>query len=79
MKNHQLVREKLFDFARKIRFTGLDGTPIKFNEKNYVSGKLDVFNFRDIGDVKAFLNVSTINMVTDVIFASGFGEHNICR
>lgn len=58
MTNQLLVREKLFDYAKKIRFTGLDGTPIRFDENFYVNRKLDVYNFREIGDVRAFLNVS---------------------
>lgn len=59
MKNQLLVREKLFEFARKVRFTGPDGNPIKFDENYYVKGKLDVYNFREIGDVRAFVTVST--------------------
>ncbi|KFM80728.1 Metabotropic glutamate receptor 6, partial [Stegodyphus mimosarum] len=57
MKNKLKVRENLFEHARKITFTGLDGTPVKFGSRNYVSGKIDLFNFREVGDVRAFLNV----------------------
>lgn len=58
MKNQLSVREKLFDVAKKLRFTGLDGNPINFDESYYVKGKLDLYNFRDIGEVRAFLTVS---------------------
>ncbi|XP_055937275.1 uncharacterized protein LOC129966746 [Argiope bruennichi] len=59
--NKLLIREKLFEQAKKIRFAGLDGTPIMFGDQNYVSGTLDLYHFREVGDVRAFVNVGLID------------------
>ncbi|XP_054707682.1 uncharacterized protein LOC129217407 [Uloborus diversus] len=77
-KDHALVRQKLFEHARRLQFTGLDGTPIKFGDDNYVEGTIDVFNFRDVGDVRAFLNIGLYDeidgLTLNTSLAKGYNE-----
>ncbi|GIY12891.1 metabotropic glutamate receptor 7 [Caerostris extrusa] len=60
-KNKMAIREKLLDPVKKIRFVGLDGTPILFGDQNYVSRTLDLYHFREVGDVRAFVSVGLID------------------
>ncbi|KAG8177582.1 hypothetical protein JTE90_028303 [Oedothorax gibbosus] len=57
LKDRLVVRDRLLEKTRTVRFNGLDGNPVAFGEGNYAKGKVDVFNFRDVGKVRAFVNV----------------------
>nr|XP_042904453.1 uncharacterized protein LOC107446482 isoform X2 [Parasteatoda tepidariorum] len=78
MKNKLLVRHKLFSHARKVRFNGLDGVPVVFGAKNYVKGELGIYNFKDVGDVRAFMNIGLFHedhgLAINTSMTSGYNE-----
>ncbi|KFM58685.1 Metabotropic glutamate receptor 3, partial [Stegodyphus mimosarum] len=58
MSDGQQIRDLLFNLTRDSSFTGADGKMLKFTQRRFSAGLLDVLNFRQVGsNAHAFVNV----------------------